>query len=349
MTQNNSTSKSRKPKMLRILKETHIDFLKYRRVALVISTILIAIGLWAAVEIFFTGGANLGIEFTGGTTITLNFKEEIPLDEARALVIDAGFTNPQVTDAHGTDTATGEYRYKLFVRVKEEVAETEDVSDIPAQIATLFRRAYTEEIFADSSSVSIGPAVGDELREKALYAILYAIIGIILYIAVRFDFKFGVAATIAMFHDVIAVIGIMFLKNFIWPTEITLLIMTAILTLAGYSLTDTVVVFDRIRENLKRRQRIPLVDTVNNSINQVLSRTVVTSLTTLLVVVSIFLLGGEVLNNFAFALITGILVGTYSSIFVASPILVMWQGGRGKLIGGEAVRRATQAQRAKSG
>jgi preprotein translocase subunit SecF len=345
MTQNNETPTTSKPKMLRILKETSFEFLKHRRLALIISTILVGIGLFAAVEIFATGGANLGIEFTGGTSITLAFDEEIPLNEARALLINSGFTNPQVTNATSANT------YKLIIRVKEgvaDVAEGDNVSEIPAQIQSLFEREYSDIEFQGADVLSIGPAVGNELREKAIYAMLYAIIGIILYVAVRFDFKFGVAATLAMFHDVIAVIGIMYLKNFIWPTEFTLLIMTAILTLAGYSLTDTVVVFDRIRENLKRRQRLPLETTINHSINQVLSRTVVTSLTTLLVVVSIFFLGGSVLNNFAFALITGILVGTYSSIFVASPLLVMWQGGKGKLIGGEGVRKATP-QRAKSG
>jgi len=323
------------PKMFRILGDTNIDFLGKRRIAFTISAILVALGVVAAVQIFVTGQANLGIEFTGGTSVTIEFKEPVPLDKARALLLEGGFANPQITDVPGTG--------KLIIRVKEEGGEAVEIGD---RILKIFEEGFPESEIIDSSRTSIGPAIGEELRQKAIWAIVYALIGIILYIAIRFDFKFGLAATAAMFHDVLAVIGIVWLKNFIWPTEFTLLIMTAVLTLAGYSLTDTVVVFDRIRENLRKRQRIPLEELINRSINQVLSRTVVTSLTTLLVVVSIFVLGGEVLRDFAFALMVGIVVGTYSSIFVASPLLVMWRGGRGKLIGG--VEPVARTQKLKS-
>jgi preprotein translocase SecF subunit len=168
----------------------------------------------------------------------------------------------------------------------------------------------------------IGPAVGESLRQSAVYAIIISIIGMIIYIGLRFDFRSGVAATIATFHDVLAVLGIFFILN----KEITLLVVTALLTLAGYSLTDTVVVFDRIRENLKKfRKKGEFVQTVNKSINDVLSRTIMTSLTSLIVAVVLFFFGGEVLHDFALALVLGILIGTYSSIFVASPIVVEWE------------------------
>jgi preprotein translocase subunit SecF len=315
------------PKMFRLLGETRIDFMGKRRIAFVLSALLVALGLFAAVQIFLTGQANLGIEFTGGTSVTLEFSKPVPLEEARRLLRENGFTHPQITHAEDAES------FKLIVRVKAEEAPGQEAVEVADRIKRVFENAFPDNPVRDASSTSIGPAIGAELRQKAVYAILYAIIGIIAYIAVRFDFKFGVAATIAMFHDVLAVIGIMWLKNFFVPTEFTLLIMTAVLTLAGYSLTDTVVVFDRIRENLRKRLRIPLEQLINNSINQVLSRTIVTSLTTFLVVFSIFLFGGEVLRDFAFALMMGVIVGTYSSIFVASPLLLVWRGGRGKLLG----------------
>jgi preprotein translocase subunit SecF len=178
------------------------------------------------------------------------------------------------------------------------------------------------------SSTAIGPTIGQELQKKAVIAIVFSMIGIVLYIAVRFEFRFGVAAAIATFHDVLAVLGVLYLLD----KEITLLIVTALLTLAGYSLTDTVVVFDRIRENLKYRRRESLEQVINGGINQVLSRTIVVSLTVVLVLIALFFFGGEVIHDFSFALLVGVIVGTYSSIFVASPVLVIWKGSRGKLL-----------------
>ena len=315
------------PKMFRLLGETNIDFMGKRRIAFFLSAVLVGLGLFAAVQIFVTGQANLGIEFTGGTSVTLEFARPVPLEEARRLLRESGFSNPQITHAEDAQS------FKLIVRIKAEEAQGREAVEVADRIKEIFEDAFPDNPVLDTSSTSIGPAIGAELRQKAVYAIVYAIIGIIAYIAVRFDFKFGVAATVAMFHDVLAVIGIMWLKNFFVPTEFTLLIMTAVLTLAGYSLTDTVVVFDRIRENLRKRLRIPLEQLINHSINQVLGRTIVTSLTTFLVVFSIFLFGGEVLRDFAFALMMGVIVGTYSSIFVASPLLILWRGGRGKLLG----------------
>jgi preprotein translocase SecF subunit len=171
------------------------------------------------------------------------------------------------------------------------------------------------------STEFIGPTIGRELRDKAIWAVIFSTIGFLAYIAFRFDFKFGVAAAIATFHDVFAVLGL----SWALGMEFTLLIITALLTIAGYSLTDTVVVFDRIRENLKKHQRDPLIKIINDALNQVLSRTILTSLTTLLAVVVLYLFGGPVLRDFALVLIIGVIVGTYSSIFIASPILLMWR------------------------
>jgi preprotein translocase SecF subunit len=181
---------------------------------------------------------------------------------------------------------------------------------------------FTDNTFSRDSEHMIGPAVGESLKASARWAVLISVFGLIIYIGFRFDFRSGIAATVATFHDVLAVLGIFFILD----KEITLLVVTALLTLAGYSLTDTVVVYDRIRENLKKfRKKGQFVETVDSSINEVLSRTVMTSLTSLLVAGSIFFFGGEVLHDFSLALILGIIVGTYSSIFVASPIVVEWE------------------------
>ena len=178
------------------------------------------------------------------------------------------------------------------------------------------------------SSTEIGPKIGKKLQKDAIVAVTFSLIGIILFITMRFEIRFGIAAAIATFHDVLAILGILYLAD----REITLLVVTALLTLAGYSLTDTVVVFDRIRENLRQRRRESLEKIINAGINQVLGRTIVTSLTTLLVVVTLFLFGGEVIHDFSLTLILGIVIGSYSSIFVASPLLLVWGGGQGTLL-----------------
>lgn len=175
--------------------------------------------------------------------------------------------------------------------------------------------------------MEIGPTIGRKLQQDAMIAVLISFIGIVGYIAARFRWVFGVSAALATFHDVLAVLGIFYLLD----KEITLLVITALLTLAGYSLTDTVVVFDRIRENLRQRRREPMAQVINGAINQVLSRTIVTSLTVVLVLLPLTFAGGEVLHDFSLALLGGVIIGTYSSIFVASALLLAWPGGEAQL------------------
>ena len=241
----------------------------------------------------------------GGTTVQLSFKEKLPLDEARTALEKAGFAGASLQEFSEGN--------KVLIRLREHEGVAE-------KVVTLFKQAFPNRAFEVDSTTEIGPTIGKDLQKDALLAIIFSIIAIIIYIAVRFEFKFGVAAAVATVHDVCAVLAIFFILN----KEINLLIVTALLTLAGYSLTDTVVVFDRIRENLKRAKREPLGTLVNNSINEVLSRTIITSLTVVLVLVPLVLFGGEVLHDFSMALLIGVIVGTYSSIFVASPLLVVW-------------------------
>lgn len=298
--------------MIQILHKTNINFMGWKNISFTISAIMITLGIVALIQVG-RGKANLGIDFVGGTTIQLNFKQPVQIDKARAALEKSGFPGASIQQV-------GEEGSRILIRLRE----SEGASD---KVQTMFRQEFPENSFEVYSIMEIGPVIGQALQRDSLVAITVAIIGIIIYIAFRFQFKFGVAAAIATVHDVCAVLAIFYLLH----KEINLLIITALLTLAGYSLTDTVVVFDRIRENLRRNKRDPLPKLVNDSINEVLSRTIITSLTVVLVLVPLVIWGGDVLHDFSLALLMGVIVGTYSSVFVASPILVVWQaktGGR---------------------
>lgn len=302
--------------MFELLGKTNIDFLGKRRYAFALSGVLVLLGVLTIVQIA-RGRANTGIDFAGGTAVQLHFEQPVHLDAARALLEREGFP-----DAELQQFIEGN---KLLVRVKKHTTIQEKTAD---RLVDVFQKGFASNPFVIDSTTEIGPTVGAKLQRDAVKAITIAMIGIILYIALRFEFRFGVAAAVATFHDVLAVLGITWLLG----KEINLLIVTALLTLAGYSLTDTVVVFDRIRENLRTRRRDNLEQVINQGINQVLSRTIVVSLTVFLVLVAIFFFGGEVLHDFSFALLLGVVIGTYSSIFVASPLLLLWPGAKGKLL-----------------
>ncbi|MBI3597616.1 MAG: protein translocase subunit SecF [Nitrospirae bacterium] len=302
--------------MFEILGKTNIDFIGKRNYAFIFSGLLVSLGLVTLVQIG-RGQANLGIDFAGGTAVQLKFEQPIKIDDARRVLSASGFP-----DAELQEFTNGN---RLLVRVKQQNTIQEDAAN---RIVQVFEKEFSSNKFVVDSSTAIGPTIGQELQKKAVIAIVFSMIGIILYIAVRFEFRFGIAAAIATFHDVLTVLGVLYLVN----KEITLLIVTALLTLAGYSLTDKVVVFDRIRENLKFRRRESLEQVINGGINQVLSRTIVVSLTVVLVLVALFFFGGEVIHDFSFALLVGVIVGNYSSIFVASSILVVWKGSGGRLL-----------------
>ena len=300
--------------MLQILHKTDIDFMGWKNISFTVSGLLILLGIVGLLQVY-RGKANLGIDFVGGTTVQLSFKEKLPVDKARQALEKAGFPGATIQEV-------GEGN-KILIRLRE----SEGTSD---KVQSVFKQDFPNNAFEVDSIMEIGPVIGKALQRDALVAVTVSLLAIIVYIALRFEFKFGVAAAIATLHDILAVLGIFYVLN----REINLLIVTALLTLAGYSLTDTVVVFDRIRENLKRNRRDPLPTLVNNSINEVLSRTIITSLTVVLVLVPLALFGGDVLHDFSVALLMGVVVGTYSSVFVASPLLVVWHvKSGGKLIG----------------
>ncbi len=294
---------------MEILGKTNVDFIGKRYIAYAVSTVLVLLGIVALIQIS-RGTANMGIDFAGGTGTQVKFERPVDLGAVREALSKNG-----IKDSEPQQFADGR---TVMIRLKRGTGEVAGTAEL---IQNALRKEFGANPFTVEASTEVGPAIGKELQQKALIAIAMSLAGIIVYIAWRFEFRFGVAATVATFHDVLAVLGVVFILN----KEITLLIVTALLTIAGYSLTDTVVVYDRIRENLRARRKEPLGDIINASINQVLSRTAMTSLTTLLAGLALFLLGGQVLHDFAFALLIGILVGTYSSWFVASPIIYEWR------------------------
>jgi len=299
--------------MLRIIGDTNIDFIGMRKKAFILSALFLIVGLGAFTMIILNK-ANMGIDFAGGTMIQGNFEQPISIGSLRDAVIGSGFTDAsiQALERHNVPNS-------FIVRVKETKVDDMDAAE---RLLQIINESFAGNTFHLDSEHIIGPAVGESLKRDAQWAVFISVLGMIIYIGLRFDFRSGVAATIATFHDVLVVLGILLILD----KELTLLVVTALLTLAGYSLTDTVVVYDRIRENLKKfRGKGQFVGTVNKSINEVLSRTIMTSLTSLTVVVIILIFGGEVLRDFALALTIGIVVGTYSSVFVASPVIVEWE------------------------
>jgi preprotein translocase subunit SecF len=304
---------------MEFLGKTDIDFIGKMKISFAISTIISIIGIIGIISIV-RGTANMGIDFSGGTALQLKFEKPVAIAEARAALHKNGIAKADLQEIKDGN--------KLLIKIAgAEVGKSSEA------VQTAFKKEFSGNPFVVDSNTEIGPSIGDKLRKDTLIAVAISLVGIILYIAWRFDLKFGIGATLATAHDCLA----MFAAFYIMNKEINLLFITAVLTIAGYSLTDTVVVFDRIRENLHKNLKESLYNIFNQSINEVLSRTIITSLTTLLASASLFFLGGEVIHDFSFALLVGIIVGTYSSVFVASPIVVLLEN------------RATSKQTAEKG
>ena len=298
--------------MLELIKNTNIDFMGKKYIAFAFSGILSIIGIIAIIQIA-NGKANLGIDFAGGTSIQLKFEKPVVLHSVRKALEESGLKDFDLQDLPTEN--------KILIRVKKTEHQLGQTSEA---ITGIISQKLPDNKYVVDSTTEIGPKVGGKLRLDAAKAAVFAVIGILVYVAFRFKFNFGVGATIATFHDVLAVLGVFFLMG----REINLILVTALLTIAGYSLTDTVVVFDRIRENLKIKHKEPLEAIMNASINEVLSRTIITSLTVLLTSIALFFFGGEVIHDFSLAMIMGVVIGTYSSIFIASPTVLLWGGKR---------------------
>ncbi len=284
---------------MQLFTETNFDFMGRRRLAASLSIVLVLVSLGS----LFTRGLNLGVDFTGGTLVEISSPQAIELDAVRQVMEKADFSEAMVQyfgSAHD-------------VLIRLAPREGLSSAQISSQVLDALHKHYPGEVEMRRIEF-VGPQVGDELTEDGGLAMLYALLGILVYVAVRFEKRFAAGSVIALVHDVIITIGIFSLFQF----EFDLSVLAAILAVIGYSLNDTIVVFDRIRENFRKLRKGTPLEILNLSINQTLSRTLITSLTTLLVLLALFFLGGEIIHGFALALIAGVVVGTYSSIYIAS-------------------------------
>ena len=301
---------------MRIIKDTNIDFMSKTHITRIMSLSIITLGI---ISLVINKGPKLSIDFIGGTLIAVNYIDEININDVRS-----SMENVEIEGEN--------YDFS-----KAEIKHFGDLSNVAFRIATLENEPenFTKSLIDKMSNLypnlvpknkdefilaieKVGPKIGAELRGDAVMAIFSALILILIYITIRFELKYAVGAIAALAHDVIITLGVFSLFGF----EISLAVIAAFLTIVGYSLNDTIVIFDRIRENSKMLKNSTLVTVINQSINDSLSRTIVTSLTTFFVVLILFLFGGEVLNTFSFAMIIGVIIGTYSSIFVASPVVI---------------------------
>ncbi len=284
------------------MKEFDFDFMSKRRIALGVSLVLLSLSIGS----FFAQGMNLGLDFTGGSLVEIGFESEIETEMVRDHLVSAGFEN-------GTVQYFGSNR-DLLIRVPPTIGQEE--AQLSDQIYSSISERFPGASLRQASFV--GPAVGDELAEDGGLALLAALIVVMIYILFRFTKLFSIGAVTALAHDVVIVLGVF--SFFQWTFDLTVL--AALLAVIGYSLNDTIVVSDRIRENFRRLAKRSALDTVNKSLNQTLGRTLVTSLTTLFVLVSLLIFGGEVIRGFASALTIGVVIGTYSSIYVAASVLL---------------------------
>lgn len=287
-----------------IKNETHVDFIKKRYFAYALSGLIFIVGIFSFVK---KGGAAYGVEFSGGQLQEYMFQSPVPIEQMRASLKDAGLSDISIQ------------------QVKDEPREiilrsTEDAAD---KVQAEFRKSFADNPYEVLRIEKIGPTVGRELKSKAVFAIIYSLLGILIYVAIRFKhMDFAVGGVFALLHDVILTAGFLVFMN----RQIDLLIVTALLTIAGYSINDTIVIYDRVRELMRTKFKVGLRDVINIALNQTLGRTIMTSLATLLVVISMFFMGGEILNSFSLALLFGFFIGCYSTIFIASPIVLACRG-----------------------
>ncbi len=288
--------------------DINIDFVGKRKFALIVSVVLILIGL---ASLAVKGGPNYGIDFAGGTLVQVQFAQPTDATAIKKAMAELDLGDPMVQ-------SFGDNQNEFLIRVEQASGKLKGLS---VQIQNALEQSYEKGDVDIRRVEMVGPQVGKDLRNKGLKALFYAMLGLLAYISWRFEFRFAVGAIIALVHDVMITLGVFSLSG----REIDLPIIAAFLAIIGYSLNDTIIVYDRIRENSGKYHKESFSYIVNRSINETLSRTLLTSGTTLLVVLALFVLGGGVIHNFAFAMLIGVLVGTYSSIFVASPVLIFWQ------------------------
>jgi preprotein translocase subunit SecF len=296
--------------MFELIKNVNIDFLGKRKHAGMISGAIILAGL---VSIVLHGGPLYSIDFEGGTEIQVLFTESTSVESVRDALTEIGYGDAMIRGFGNDD--------EFLIHVKTATQSEEQVNTIREALASIHGDNYEVRRLE-----TVGPKIGKELRGDMISAVLIAMAGIVIYISIRFQFMYAIGALVALTHDILITLGLFSLLNM----EISLSVLAAFLFIVGYSLNDTIVVFDRVRENAKEKRHDSFMSVINLSLNQTLNRTVITSLTTLTVVLILLFFGGEVIKPFAFALTVGLVVGTYSSIFVASPVVLAWDENQKK-------------------
>lgn len=288
--------------------DLNIDFMGKRRFAIGLSIALIVI----AVLSLMIRGINYGVDFKGGTIIQVKFTDKMSTSEVRDVISALNLGDVSIQE-YGSQN-------ELLIRVPIEEESRSGKETMGQKVEAALKAKYADKFSVERMEM-VGPKVGADLQWKALMSVFYSFIGILIYLAFRFELRYAAGAVLATMHDPLIILGLFSLSG----KEFTLTVLAAILTVIGYSLNDTIVVFDRIRENMKLKRGMPTLDLLNLSVNQTLSRTVLTSSTVFFVVVALFFFGGEVIHDFAFALLVGVVVGTFSSIYVASPIIHYWE------------------------
>ncbi len=298
--------------MVELFHGIKVDWLGKRKIFFSISMVLLLIGM---ISLATKGKFRYGLDFKGGTLVRVQFQDKVDIGAIRELLPEANIQTAQAT----TGSAAGVPAFQIELEQATVEGQPVDASAGREEVKAALNKKF-EGKFTIFGSEGVSPKVGDDLRKQAVSATIYALIGILIYIAFRFEWIYGAAAVFAVFHDTLVTLGLFSLFNY----EINLTVIAALLTLVGYSVNDTIVVFDRVRENLKTRRRDDFETVLNDSINQTLSRTILAAGLTFLTVTALFIFGGEVINNFAFAMVIGILVGTYSSVAVAAPLVLVY-------------------------
>jgi len=296
---------------------TQIDFVGYRIWAIGFSWLLIVIGV---ISLVAHGGPNYGIDFSGGTLMQVRFAKKPAIGDIRSALASLGLGDVTIQDFGTSPTAGGA---EFLIRLPMSESESKDQSK---DITSALDQKFGKDAVVIERVEMVGPRVGKDLRTRAILAVAFATVMMGAYLWFRFEFRFGLGAAIALIHDVLITLGALSLLNY----EIDLTIVAALLTVVGFSVNDTVIVSDRIRENMRKNRRDPLAKIVNESINETLSRTILTTGTAILVILALFILGGNVIHGFAYTLLVGFCIGTYSSIYVASPIVLYFEPVRGR-------------------
>ena len=286
--------------------DTNYNFIGMMKPAVILSLAIIIIGI---ASLIWHGGPNYGIDFAGGTLIQIKFQNETPADKIRAAFKSIGFEGSVIQDFGPKE---------VIVRTAESGT---DAKGLTSRVEEALGAAFGKGAYEVRRIEMVGPKVGRDLTRKAILAIIFSWIGILVYVGVRFEFRYALGGIIALVHDVLVTVTFLSLFN----KEFDLNIVAALLTIIGYSINDTIVIFDRIRENARKNTRQSLNDVINASVNQTLSRTILTSLTVFMVLVILFFFGGAVIHDFTFALLVGTVAGVYSTVFIASPIVLLFE------------------------